>query len=115
MLKLIQTHDRREFGRRKADVIAWINVRGEPARRCTVLNVSEGGALIEFTGTDRLPDRFNLTLDSGLKLECDVRHRRGSTVGVEFVITEAPRGIVADTDNASSKRAATPQFRNLDR
>ena len=113
MLKQDRPYDRREFGRRRADVTAWINARGQRPLRSTVVNISEGGALIDTRQTDLLPARFNLTLECGMRLECVVRHRRGSTVGVEFAISECPQGVDAKASNEFLATSATPRFRPI--
>jgi hypothetical protein len=40
--------ERRQFGRRKTSLHAWIGVQGRPKLSCTVLDLSVGGALLQL-------------------------------------------------------------------
>lgn len=84
-----QMKEQRQFGRRQTSAHAWVKVRGRPAIACVVKNVSEGGALLEFTAAEMLPYRFRVTIEAeGIDRDCEIRHQTGNRVGVEFVKVE---------------------------
>lgn len=91
MLKSKSLHDRREFGRRRAAAAATVRLPDQSLLDCKVLNISEGGALLKIDAV-ALPLQFTLCTDDGVSLACEVRHRRGALVGVEFIVarTESP-------------------------
>ena len=89
MLKSRHTAEKRQFGRRQAFVNAWLVVRGRAPVACTVVNISEGGALIELREHVVLPYAFILRFDSGAEMSCEVRHQHEQRVGVEFVVRNA--------------------------
>ena len=58
---------------------------GFSAAECTVRNLSEGGALLEFPGIIALPSEFTLHVSSEFKSwPCKVAWRSGMRVGVSF-------------------------------
>jgi hypothetical protein len=77
---------RRQFGRREASRAALATLPGRPPVACTVLNLSEGGALIQFAGT-AVPDRnFRLVIDDApFTLICEIRHQTADRIGVRFL------------------------------
>jgi hypothetical protein len=77
---------RRQFGRRDTSRSAVATLPGRPPVACTVLNLSEGGALIQF-GSAAVPDRnFRLVLDDApFTLICEVRHQNADRIGVRFL------------------------------
>ncbi len=78
--------EKRQFGRRKTSLYAWISVPGRPRLSCTVLDVSVGGALIGLEKPSWLPYNFVLTIEaSGFRSWCEVRHHRSDAVGVRFL------------------------------
>lgn len=89
MLKSKVMHERREFGRRRATVAAKIRLAGQTVLDCIVLNVSEGGALLDLNAEVNLPPRFMLCIGDGVPLACVTRHRNGARLGVEFVVARA--------------------------
>jgi hypothetical protein len=62
----------------------------DPARRCTIADVSESGARLLLDSDDELPDRFFLllSLNGGARRRCRVVWRNGASVGVEFVTAQ---------------------------
>ena len=53
---------------------------------CLVCNVSESGAAIEIKGAIRIPETFNLIVDSELiNKDCRVVWRKYQRLGVTFV------------------------------
>ncbi|MEZ5842646.1 MAG: PilZ domain-containing protein [Hyphomicrobiaceae bacterium] len=81
-----EKQERRRFGRRETNWAGRIVLKNHRAVRCTVRDCSVGGALIELLEPTYLPFRFILEVDiSGFRSECEVRHQRGTRVGVEFV------------------------------
>lgn len=99
MLKPQLPYDRREFGRRRATVSARIRLADQTTLEGTVLNVSEGGALLDIPAADRLPPRFRLSVNGGMELSCEIRHRRGTRVGVEFTVAQ----VVATADSSAAR------------
>ena len=59
----------------------------DPARRCTIADISETGARLVLDSDDGLPERFFLllSLNGGARRHCRVVWRNGASVGVEFV------------------------------
>lgn len=80
-------HERREFDRRSAAVAAIVRMPDQSELDCKVLNISEGGALLEIDAAAAVPLQFTLCTDDGVLLACEVRHRSGSHVGVEFIVS----------------------------
>lgn len=94
MLKRHNGHEKRQFGRRQTCVNAWIKLRGRAPIPCTVLNISEGGALLEPREPVVLPFRFGLSLDNdGPEIACEVRHQSPNRIGVEFVVAQVPKPV----------------------
>lgn len=86
MKPAFQPHERRQFGRRRTQLHAWVRVPGRPQYPCIVRDLSEGGAKLEFDDTSWLPARFHLTIDAdGFESDCEVRHQDATHAGVEFV------------------------------
>jgi hypothetical protein len=58
----------------------------EPARTCTISDISQNGARLVLDGDDQLPDRFVLLLtrNGGARRRCRVIWRTGMTIGVAF-------------------------------
>jgi c-di-GMP-binding flagellar brake protein YcgR len=54
-----------------------------PTIRCTLIDISAGGACLEVANPERLPDHFEL-LQGKLKKRCFVVWRRDHRVGVQF-------------------------------
>ncbi|WP_353890190.1 PAS domain S-box protein [uncultured Methylobacterium sp.] len=53
---------------------------------CTIRDLSEGGARLHVGSGVQVPNRFDLTVDGeDRRFACDVRHRSGSTVNVQFL------------------------------
>ncbi|MEQ1710027.1 MAG: PilZ domain-containing protein [Hyphomicrobium sp.] len=86
MLRSKHSRDQREFGRRRVTVAAKVRLDDQTTLDCMVLNVSEGGALIEMGAPVELPQRFMLCIDGGMALACEARYRSGSRLGVEFTV-----------------------------
>jgi hypothetical protein len=86
MLKRTDFAEKRQFGRRAANLHAWIRVGGRPPQPCTLSNISDGGALITLIDSTWVPFSFRLTSeDKTVDFVCEVRHQGGPRVGVEFV------------------------------
>ena len=100
MMKPRHVLEKRQFGRRTSFASAWVGMPDGAKVVCSVLNISEGGALIGFADEVALPSRFTLTFNSGLQLDCELRHQRPLRAGVEFVIAE-----LQDEAGQSSVRA----------
>lgn len=86
MLKRTDYAEKRQFGRRAANLHAWIRVGGRPPQPCTVSNISDGGAMLRLIGDTWVPYAFRLTSeDKSIDKVCEIRHQSGPRVGVEFV------------------------------
>ena len=87
--------EKRKFGRRGALWHAWVAVNGRAREACIIRNISEAGALLEFS--DLVPEATNFRLivdEADFEAICDVRHKRGRFVGVFFA--RAPVIVAAD-------------------
>lgn len=78
--------DRREFGRRACAIRGMAMGAGQPPLACTLRDLSEGGALVDFDVAAPANRSVRITID-GTELEalCEVRHVRGRQIGVRFV------------------------------
>ncbi len=86
MLKRTDFAEKRAFGRRPANLKAWIRVAGRPPVQCTLSNLSDGGALIHLDQDLWIPFSFRLTSeDKALDYVCEIRHQNGRRIGVQFV------------------------------
>lgn len=86
MLKRTDFSEKRQFGRRAANLHAWIRVGGRPPQPCKLSNISDGGALITLVGDTWAPYSFRLTSeDKTIDKVCEIRHQSGPRIGVEFV------------------------------
>lgn len=78
--------DKRAFGRRPTFDHAIVRIPGRPPVRCTIKNISAGGALLDFGEEIWLPYNFPLSWEVGSREEaCEVKHRNGQYVGVNFL------------------------------
>lgn len=98
-------YERRAFGRRETRLPAIVRINHRTTVSCTVRDVSEGGALLEFSEAVELPARIRLAMDSSPNdIICDVRHKRGKLAGVQFSsgnLAIALRHIVDPADPAT--------------
>ncbi len=77
--------DRRRYDRTAMFGAALIMVGDEPLP-CVILDVSDAGAALRLTEPDQqCPTLFTLEPLEGAPRRCEVRWRRGDTLGVEFV------------------------------
>lgn len=78
--------EKRSFGRRQTYLHGWVKIPGRPPLACTIRNMSDGGALLEFMRPEVLPFSFILTVDgSKQSYGCEVRHSYYERIGVGFV------------------------------
>lgn len=78
--------EQRAFGRRATQDHAVVRIAGRPPLRCMIVNISEGGALLDFGGEVWLPFQFRLIWEGTKREEdCETRHQNGGRVGVMFV------------------------------
>jgi PilZ domain len=78
--------ERRSHPRRPVSIAAEIAIGDSIHHECTIMNISEGGALVAIPAGCVLPDQFMLIPPSRL---CRVAWRNGNYVGVAFQ-TEEP-------------------------
>ena len=78
-------NDQRKFSRRALAMRASVEVLGRPTLACTILNLSEGGALIELIDRAPLPRYFGLRLhNSNALIDCERTHMTGTAHGITF-------------------------------
>ena len=81
----LNSQDRREFGKRRNVLHAWIVPSSLQRLPCCVRNVSHGGALLELPVPFWLPTEFDLWVDAAdIRVQCDLRHRGKHGVGITF-------------------------------
>ncbi len=121
-------HHRRQFGRRETSRAAHAQLPGGLPVACTVLNLSEGGALIEFPAGAVPTRNFRLTVDGApYTLMCEPRHQRQNSVGVKFLnLADGTRlmghlfpgvsvsGDIGDAPRMERPDAQTPAITNRD-
>ena len=100
MSEELKVGERRDFGRRELRVHGVAYVPGRPPAYCTVRNLSEQGALLEFNEPLVTAQKFRLVVESkDFEVMCEARHHRRNTVGVLFdvvvedVIRTIPRRV----------------------
>jgi hypothetical protein len=74
--------------RRQLDRRAWLADHNDFAlRQCVIVDMSGEGARLKVDDAVRLPRRFSLTFSRSTRegVRCDLRWRRGQSVGVKFV------------------------------
>ncbi|HEX5666617.1 MAG TPA: PilZ domain-containing protein [Hyphomicrobium sp.] len=77
---------RRQFGRREMSRAAHAMLPGGSAIACTVTNLSNAGALVEFAGAAVPTRSFRLNIEGApYTLVCEIRHQGPSSVGVRFL------------------------------
>ncbi len=79
--------ERRQFGRREANVNASARLSTGSIAACIIREISEGGALLEFPVSFGQPSRLRLTWEGNHEVLCEVRHVRDRMIGVQFVQT----------------------------
>jgi hypothetical protein len=63
-----------------------LSLDGRCNRRCTILDVSEGGARISGPDLQLIPGRaFLFVAKTGDIFECDIRWTRGEEIGLHFI------------------------------
>jgi hypothetical protein len=76
--------ERRAFGRRETAIDANVRI-GHRNYACIIRDISEGGALLEFSEPVDLPSRIWLSwAQSNGEIVCEPRHTRGCRIGVQF-------------------------------
>ena len=83
--------EKRQFGRRHTQLHAWVAIPGRPRLPCIVQDLSVRGALLVFAEAPiGLSYVFKLTVEATkFETACEIRHQRGTRVGVEFVAASA--------------------------
>jgi hypothetical protein len=75
--------ERREFGRRSAQLDGYVKVPLRAPLPCRLVNMSPKGALLDVAMYDHIPSRFKLMIGN-YETECEVKHRERSRIGVHF-------------------------------
>lgn len=87
---------RRQFGRREIARAASALLPGGATVACTVNNMSEAGALVEFAGAAVPTRNFRLMIDGAPHtLLCEIRHQGPTSVGVRFVNAAEAQRVMA--------------------
>lgn len=74
--------------RRSLNAPGWITYDGSfGVMRCTVVNMSRGGAWLRVDNAGKLPKNFTLSLQQGSRdgKKCLIVWRSSDTVGVKFI------------------------------
>jgi hypothetical protein len=102
--------ERRSFGRRQAFEHAIVRIPGRPPIRCTLLNISDSGAFLDFAEQVHLPFSFRLVWEgSNREEQCELRHQNGARVGVNFVPkTETVAARRPGADSSLDSASVTP-------
>lgn len=116
-MKSAEVIDRRVFGRRQTDIKAQVRI-GNRVVPCTIKDMSEGGALLEFANHIDLPQRLWLSWSEQAEIVCEVRHTRRNTAGVQFSRPQAltlraaapPSDALTTPIITSAKLADRPSF-----
>ena len=78
--------DRRAQVRKKVRKIGRVLYNDSQAMiDCTILDLSEGGAKLEFASRQMLPRTFDLQMQSGAIYRCEVRWAKDNFFGVRFL------------------------------
>ena len=77
--------ERRHFGRRQVAFEGHVHVPLRPPLVCRMLNISQGGALLEIDRYEWVPAKFRVVVGN-FESECHVRHRDRKHIGVEFTV-----------------------------
>ena len=96
--------ERRRFGRRETNLIASARLSTGTIAACTIRDLSEGGALLEFAADSGQPARLRLSWDGNHDVLCEVRHINGRMMGVQFVqfgIVSLERPMTMPTDETT--------------
>jgi PilZ domain len=102
--------DRRAFGRRKT----WLPGTLRMANRsfsCTVRDISEGGALLEFEQPINAAGWLKLSFEGHPEeILCEPRHENGNTLGVQFARPMAipNKSVVAPAPAPMQQQEASP-------
>jgi hypothetical protein len=79
-------HQRRQFGRRDILRAGSVTLPSGATAECRIVNVSEGGALLDFPGGMVPAKPFKLSIEGvTFTLACEPRHYRETSAGVRFV------------------------------
>lgn len=78
--------DRRAHPRKKTNAVGKVIFNdGSVLLDCTILDISDGGAKLQFTGRQVLPRTFLLQLHTGQVTRCEVRWAKDDFFGVRFL------------------------------
>lgn len=78
--------NRRKFGRRDTFKWAKLILPSGAVVPCAVINISEGGALVQLRGVECHADEFQLLImEDDILVACQVAHRANGNIGVRYV------------------------------
>lgn len=82
----IDGRERRQFGRRRSCIHAFVLVPGRAPTPCLVRNYSASGAMLELAELVEPPFNFAIRIGlDGLEIRCEVRHQHGLRIGARFL------------------------------
>ena len=86
-----------------------IVVKGMSTMDCVIRNMSLTGARLAVPNAATIPDQFELMIgDEGLKRECNVRSRSGTSAGIQFTKPLTPRELGGEFMSHRSMTDAPP-------
>ena len=100
--------DRRAFGRRDTHMAATVRTANHTYYDCVIRDISEGGALLEFTAPVQVSGRLWMSCKGlGQDIIGEVRHVQGNRAGVQFArnISLTARPIAAPAEAAATMPA----------
>jgi hypothetical protein len=78
--------ENRKYPRKDLDVVAHVELSDGPPVRCTLSDVSQGGARLTTSFARELPNEFTLLLPNRIRRWCRVAWRSNGQIGVAFTI-----------------------------
>lgn len=105
---------RRRFGRRMCRLDAMAHVGGRPATPCIVRNISETGALLEFSEPFNPSYKFRIVIELlNIDTFCEIRHQGDYGIGVRFLAERErthPSRTQTSTDTLLSEEGYNSEF-----
>jgi PilZ domain len=101
--------EKRRFGRRKVFKRAAFEADDGVALPCIVVDVSQGGARIQFRDGVEVPGIFLLIIEEDdLCIACQVAHRKTNSCGVKFVGSPRRLSWLKRSNDDRLKQALSP-------
>ena len=98
--------ERRRFGRRQTFKHATAVLEDRRRLPCSVVNMSEGGALLQVREPEALDDVFDLVIpEDNIQVSCRIAHRTAGRIGVAFSRSPRFASRLSETDRAHLRHA----------